>query len=276
VSLKNRRLALILAAALALTGAALRAPAQRRSPRRASSRAAEPAATPAPAPQKAATRPETQNKANTRQPPAPAVSDASAAKEDPNAPRYFYEFENPDFFVYFIHIEHDEAGRGLIRFERRSDTEQLTEPFELSPAALARVRGHWEALNFLDSSAQYQGERQYPSYGKSRLRMKRGERERTAEFNYAADPTAFALADEYRRAAEQAVLVFELTVALESQALETPKLIHKLETLVERKALSDPRQLLPLVRELAEDERVPLVGRNHAARILKKMEKQEK
>jgi hypothetical protein len=274
VSSGKLKLTLFAAAALVLTGAALRAPAQSRAPRPGARRAATAAPSPTPAPQKAAARAEAQTKANRRE--EPPASGAAAPAEDPNAAHYVYEFENPDFLVYFIHIEHDERGRGLIRFERRSDTEQLTEPFELSPAALTRVQGHWSALNFLDSTAQYQGERNYPSYGKSRLRMRRGGRERTAEFNYAADPNAFALADEYRRAAEQAVLVFEIKVAMESQPLELPKLIGKLDSLVERKGVSDARQLLPLVRELTGDERVPLVGRNHAARILKKMEKQEK
>jgi hypothetical protein len=274
VSFRNIRTAFFITAALALTGAALGASAQKRSARTAAPKKAA-APQPSPAPQKASVRPEGQNKANSRAEPTPAGGAAAAPKEDPNAARYFYEFENPDFFVYFIHIEHDERGRGQIRFERRSDTEQITEPLELSPATLARVQGHWTALNFLDSTAQYQGERNYPSYGKSRLRMKRGGRERAAEFNYASDPQAFALADEYRRAAEQAILVFEFSVALESQPLETPKLIGKLESLISRKGLSDPQQLLPLVRTLTEDERVPLVGRNHAARLLKKMEKQD-
>lgn len=277
---KAGRLTLLLSAALALSGAALLAPAQKGSPRPAARQAnPAPESTPAPTPppQKATARPESQGggKANNR--PAPPTGAKGAAQPaDPNAPLYVYEFEHPDFVVYFIHIEHDEAGRGHIRFERRSDTEQLTEPFELSPAALARIRARWAALNFLDSTAQYQGERHYPSYGKSRLRMRQGGRERTAEFNYASDPDAFALADEYRRAADQAVFIFELKVALESQPLETPKLISRLETLFDRKLLSDPVQLLPLVRELAEDQRVPLVGRNHAARLLKKMEKAEK
>jgi len=277
VSSQLRQLALVSAAALALTGAALLAPAQSRAARPAARRApAAPTPTPTPAPQKATARPEGQNKTNTRGETQPAGDGASAPKADPNAPVYVYEFEHPDFLVYFIHIEHDDSGRGHIRFERRSDTEQLTEPFELSPAALARVRAHWAALNFLDSTAQYQGERFYPSYGKSRLRMRQGGRERTAEFNYATDPAAFALAEEYRRAADQAVFVFELKVALESQPLETPKLIGRLEQLIDRKAVSDARQLLPLVRELSTDERVPLVGRNHAARLLKKLEKQDK
>jgi hypothetical protein len=281
VSFKVRQLTLALAAALVLSGAALRAPAQSRasrtSPRKASA-APEAAPAPTPAPQKATARPEGQGggKTNSRGETQAPGAKGAAAKADPNAPVYVYEFEHPDFVVYFIHIEHDDTGRGHIRFERRSDVEQLTEPFELSPATLARVRARWTALNFLDSTAQYQGERQYPSHGKSRLKMRQGGRERTAEFNYASDPDAFALADEYRRAAEQAVFVFELKVALESQPLETPKLIGRLELLLDRKGLSDAAQLLPLVRELSADERVPLVGRNHAARILKKMEKMEK
>ncbi|MDT7688749.1 MAG: hypothetical protein QOE46_1508, partial [Acidobacteriota bacterium] len=44
--------------------------------------------------------------------------------------------------------------------------------------------------------------------------------------------------------------------------------------LIERKYLSDSQQLIPLVRTLTEDERVPLIGRNQAARILKKLQKQ--
>jgi hypothetical protein len=110
--------------------------------------------------------------------------------------------------------------------------------------------------------------------GQTRLTMWRGGRERTAEFNYSQDKDAQGLAEEYRRAAEQTLLVFELHVALESQPLETPKLINRLGTLIDRDYLSDRQQLVPLVRELSEDERVPLVGRNHAARILKKLEKQ--
>ena len=104
--------------------------------------------------------------------------------------------------------------------------------------------------------------------------MRKGGRERTAEFNYSQNDNAQGLANEYRKAAEQSVVVFELEVARESQPLETPKLINKLDSLIERDYVSDRQQLVPLIRELTEDERVPLVGRNHATRILKKLEKQ--
>ena len=264
-------LALAPAAALVLTGAALRSPAQHSAPPR--------KATPRPAPtveqgqpQKVTARPG-EEKGQSETPASVRAGVPAAPPADPNAARYVYEFRQPDFFVYFVHIEHDAAGRGLIRFERRSDTEQLTEPLELSPAALNRIRARWEALNFLDSAAGYQGARTYPSQGQTRLSMRKGGRERTAEFNYSQNDDAQGLADEYRRAGEQALFVFEVKVALESQPLETPKLLNKLESLIDRNYLSDRQQLVPLVRELTEDERVPLVGRNHAARILKKLEK---
>ena len=264
-------LGLAFAAALVSTGAAFRVGAQ--APRKAT-----PRPTPTPAveqrqPKKVSQRPE-EGKGAEEVPASVRAGVPAKPKEDPNAARYVYEFKQPDFFVYFIRIEHDDRGRGQIRFERRSDTEQITEPFELAPAALARVVAHWEALGFLDSQANYQGERTYPSMGQTRLTMRRGGRERTAEFNYSQDKDAQGLSEEYRKAAEQSVVVFELQVARESQPLETPKLISKLDSLLERDYLSDRQQLVPLIRELTEDERVPLVGRNHAARILKKLEKQ--
>lgn len=273
MSMGSGKFALLTAAALVfVTGAALDASAQSSAQRKAT-----PRPTPTPSveqrqPQKVSTRPE-EGKGADGVPASVRAGAPAKPKEDPNAARYTYEFRQPDFLVYFIHIEHDDAGRGHIRFERRMDTEQLTEPFELAPAALARIRAKWEALGFLESGANYQGERHYPSSGQTRLTVRRGGRERTTEFNYSQNADAQGLAQEYRRASEQALFVFEVKVALESQPLETPKLINRLETLIERDYLSDRQQLLPLVRELTEDERVPLVGRNQAARILKKLEK---
>jgi hypothetical protein len=220
-----------------------------------------------------------QNKVTARPGEADAKATPSLPPPTPKKPdeaggvRYFYEFVQPDFIVHHIQIEHDAGGRGSISFQRRGDDESIVEPFEFSATALARVASLWAALRFLDSNADYQGQKQLPSYGTSRLRMKEGARERTAEFNYSHDRDAFQLADEYRRAAEQSVFVFEIKVAQESQPLEAPKLLNRLDTLLSRKGLSDPLQLAPLLRELSTDERLPLIARNQANRILKKLDK---
>lgn len=191
------------------------------------------------------------------------------------AAEYFYEFKQPDFVIHHVEIRHDERGRGTIRFERKQDAEAITDPLEVSADALARIKGLYDALRFLDSDANYQGKREYPSYGKTVLRLSSGGRERAAEFNYPADPDAMALMQEYRRLTEQAVFVFEIKLAVEMQPLEAPKLMNKLETLLRLNQISDPKQLAPLIRTLSTDERLPLIARNHAVRLLKKLEKEK-
>jgi uncharacterized protein (UPF0147 family) len=49
-----------------------------------------------------------------------------------------------------------------------------------------------------------------------------------------------------------------------------------LDSLIKRNEISDASQMLPFLKELSSDERLPLIARNHAARIIKTMEKQKK
>jgi hypothetical protein len=186
---------------------------------------------------------------------------------------YSYEFQKSDFHVRHILIKHDSMGRGEISFEKQGDLEPITEPIALSESARTRILNHWNALRFLDSSENYQAAKQFPHLGTMRLKMKRGTHERTAEFNWTDEPNAKALVDEYRRAANQAVFIFDMWVARQNQPLDSPKLLNRLDSHLKRNDLSDPQQLVPLLSDLSTDERLPLITRNHAARILKKLEK---
>ena len=219
----------------------------------------------------AQTRPAKQNTRETTAP-APAQKD-SATDVKADDTRYIYEFRQPDFFVSRIRIEHDGEGRGRISFLRKGNDAPFEDTFELSQAAVQRIKAQWDALRFLDSNADYQSEKQFPHMGTVRLEMKRGGRDRSAEFNWTNDASAKALASEYWRAADQAILVFDISVSRENMPLESPKLMDRLDQLLSRNGLSDPRQLIPLLRELSTDERVPLITRNHAGRLLKKIEK---
>jgi hypothetical protein len=218
----------------------------------------------------AQTRP---NKQNTREKPEPAASSASTSETQQDDARYVYEFKQPDFLVSRIRIEHDAMGRGRISFLRRGNEDPFEENLELSAAARERIKALWEALRFLDSSADYQAVKQFPHLGTVKLEMKRGGRDRSAEFNWTDDANAKALAAEYWRAADQAILVFDISVSRENLPLEAPKLMDRLDLLLARNGLSDPKQLIPLLRDLSTDERVPLIARNHASRLLKKIEK---
>ena len=103
--------------------------------------------------------------------------------------------------------------------------------------------------------------------------MDDGQRKRTAEFNWSKNKEAWTLANEYRRVADQAILIFNIKLAREMQPLNAPQLLNEMETLLTRNGLSDPQQLVPLLKELKTDEHIPLIARNHADRILKKIVK---
>ena len=214
-------------------------------------------------------------KSNVRQGAGQAPTARRADNRRPTDPtKYSYEFTQPQFTTSHILIEHDAAGRGKITFERLGESTPIVEPVELSTAALGRILGLWSDLHFLDSAEDYQSEKQFPHLGTMKVQMDDGQRKRTAEFNWSRNKQAFALVNEYRRVADQAVLVFDIAIARENQPLNAPKLMELFEIMLTRNGLSDPYQLVPLLRELTTDEHLPLIARNHATRLLQRIEKE--
>lgn len=202
---------------------------------------------------------------------APATAPVGDSKTE--AVKYTYEFSQPKFVVTNIVIEHDANGRGTVTFQRLNEPTPVVEPLELSPAALERIRSSWQALQFLESETNYQADKQFPHLGTMRIGMQRGDRKRVAEFNWTNNEDASTLVSEYRKAADQVILVFDISIARENQPLGVPKLMELMESMLKRDALSEPRQLVKLLQDLSTDEHVPLIARNHAQRIIKKIQK---
>ena len=186
---------------------------------------------------------------------------------------FAYEFTQPQFHIRHIVIEHDALGTGKITFERLHEEVAIVEPVALSKAALTRISSLWETARFLESDTNYQSDKQFPHLGTIRLKMARGERNRIAEFNWTNNATVAALVAEYRRVADQAIFIFDISVARANQPLNAPKLLERLELLMRRDGISDPEQLVPLLRDLSTDEHIPLIARHHADRLLKKIKK---
>ncbi|MEO8434420.1 MAG: hypothetical protein ABI596_05955 [Pyrinomonadaceae bacterium] len=216
-----------------------------------------------------------QSRKQNDRPPAvvPSVETPEGEPEKGEPAQYSYDFSQPQFYLHHIVVEHDVNGNGRVVVERRGEDTPIIEPLKLSPVALGRIASLWQTLRFLDSEESYQSDKQYPHLGTVRLKMKQGTRQRTAEFNWTRHREASALANEYRRAADQAMFIFDITMAREMRPLDAPQLMQQLDMLLSRDGLSDPQQILPLIRELSTDERIPLIARNHATRILKKMQK---
>ena len=197
--------------------------------------------------------------------PAPQVAPVGGAA------RFIYEFSQPQFYLRHIVIEHDASGHGKITFERLNEEVPIVENLEISPTALGRISALWQGLRFLESETNYQSDKQFPHLGTMKLTMTEGEKKRTAEFNYSNVKEAAELVREYRKIADQASFVFDISVARENQPLNAPKLLEGFESLLKRNALSDPQQVVPLLKAISSDERLPLIARNHALRLLAKI-----
>ncbi len=230
---------------------------------------AEPTPSPSPA-EPSAIKPEP--KKNER----PAPNGSTHRAEDPRPkiePVYFYEFSQPDFMISKIVIEHDETGRGTITFTKKLFGDTVTDPLQVSTAALERINATYAALNFLESNESYQYEKDYSHLGVSTFRLKKGDRPRTTVFNYTVNKDAKVLADEYRKLGNQFIWIFDITVARENQPLETPRLLDAFDGLLKRNEISDPSQLLPILKDMKDDERIPLISRNHAGKLVERIEK---
>jgi hypothetical protein len=225
-----------------------------------------------PEPTKTNQRPQTDNQAVSEKSNSRPVS----PKKDELKPNYFYEFTQPQFIVTKIVLSHDEQGKGQITFEKRDFGEPISDPIQLSEVSMNKLKSWFEALNFLDSAENYQTERHYAHMGVMKIKLKRNGKEREVTFDWTQNPNAKALADEYRKLADQYIWIFDMNLAKENQPLETPKLIEAFDSMYQRNEISDPNQMLPMLKDLSNDERIPLIGRNRAKKLIEKIEKAKK
>ncbi|MEZ5424805.1 MAG: hypothetical protein R2747_00950 [Pyrinomonadaceae bacterium] len=202
------------------------------------------------------------------------VRSGNSASQKKDGSVYFYEFSRPEFNVSDVYIEHDENGKGTIRFLKKYFDEEIVDPIQLSEATLEKVKTLWENLNFLDSDENYQFEKDYSHLGNIKITMKKDGRERTAKFNWTTNPDAKALADEYRRIGNQHIWMFDINVSRENQPLESARIMDALDLQLRRNEIADPVQMIPFLKELGNDERIPLISRNHATRLVQQIEKQ--
>lgn len=191
-------------------------------------------------------------------------------------PDFVYEYSRPSFPISHILIEHDENGKGKITFKKKDFDEEYDDPIQLSATTLENLRTHFDALNFIDSNEDYQYEKDYSHLGDVKITLRKNGKERTAAYNWTTNADAKALMDEYRKISNQYLWIFDITVARQNQPLETPKIMKMMDGYIQRNEISDPPQMIPFLQDLSNDERVPLITRNDAANLVKRIEKKKK
>ncbi|MEQ1605413.1 MAG: hypothetical protein ABL999_11160 [Pyrinomonadaceae bacterium] len=231
------------------------------------------AATPEPTPETKATP---SGKRNERPAAGSKATDQKDTAANSTPPTHIYEFTRPGFSYGRIVIEHDDAGKGKISFLKDGYDEMLTDPMQISDVTLRKIADALKELNFLDSTEDYQYIRDYSHLGNLTFTLKQGERFRTVKYNWTENKGAKALMDEYRRISNEYTWRFEILLARQNMPLQTPSLMDAIDAYYRRGEISDPVHLLPFLTELSNDERLPLIARNRAAKMVKEIEKTRK
>ena len=201
-----------------------------------------------------------------------------AVQETPGfTPTYIYTFDRPGFTYSNIRIEHDDSGKGQISMKRDGFDEAFTDPVQLSAATMEDLRKAFEDLHFIDSAQDYQYPgRDYSHLGNVTITRKVGDKERTAKFNWTENKEAKVLMDQYRGLANEYTWRFEMSSARDNQPLLAPGLMEALDGYIQRHEISDPPHMVPFLTELSQDERIPLIARNRASRIIERIQKAAK
>ncbi|MCA1588931.1 MAG: hypothetical protein LC734_00795 [Acidobacteria bacterium] len=97
---------------------------------------------------------------------------------------YIYEFSQPSFIVSKIVISHGDDGKGTIAFKRAGHEEMFSDPLEVSTAAMRRIDAVLDALDFVNSSENYQYEKDYAHLGTASMTIRKNGKTRTARYNY--------------------------------------------------------------------------------------------
>ena len=236
-------------------------------------KAAAQTATPQPTPE---ATPKTTNPPKRNERPGNGTASNNPSAKPPYVPVYFYRFERPGFVYPSIAIEHDEAGKGQITFVKDGNDIAIADPIELSAVTMTNLKNAFAALNFLDSNENYQYPRDYSNLGNVIITVQKDGRRREVKYNWTDNKHAKFLADEYRRISNEYIWRFEIVLARDNQPLSAPGLIDQMDDYLKRQEISDPFHMVPILRELANDERIPLIARNHAAKLAASIEKQKK
>lgn len=199
-------------------------------------------------------------------------SPPGASPTDANSTRYYYLFVNERFTIPRIEIEFDGSGVGQYTFVRKGNDE-IANKLKLSTSLLGQLRDLFTELNFLASTEDYQYKKDFSHLGTMTISLAQGGRSREAKFNYTDNQVMSRLAELFRNIATQEMRVFELQNTRESDPISTPAQMRLLESELRGKHLADPPQLIPLLKDIQQDEGVPLIARNHAERLIQMIQK---
>jgi hypothetical protein len=191
----------------------------------------------------------------------------------PTEPGFRYLFENPRFYIPWIQLDLSPEGTGAVRFRRGESDDTLDRTVKVEPSTLNRIAELIARSGFLTSGEDYQNKRDFAHLGWMTISVNQGGKQRTVRFNYTQNQEISELAEIFRSISNQAITLFDVDLAIQHQPLDLPKMLDSLENELRLERLAEPDQLIPKLRDIAQDDTLPLIARNQATRLINSIQK---
>src|SRR5262249_37115695 len=191
----------------------------------------------------------------------------------PSDAGFKYIFENPRFYIPWIQLDLSLEGVGIVQFRRGESDDVLDRKVKLLPSTVSRIAELIARTGFLTSDEDYQSKRDFAHLGWMTISVNQGGKQRTVRFNYTDKQDIGELADIFRSITNQAITVFDLDLSIQHQPLDLPRMLDSLENELHLERFAEPDQLISTLRDIAQDDTLPLIARNHATRIITSIQK---
>lgn len=184
-----------------------------------------------------------------------------------------YRFENEQFLISRIDMRLDGSGTGSLVFVRKGLARPVERKVRVGEGTMAEVWASLERLDFTRSGEAYESKGLHTNLGTITIAVARDGAAREVSFHYTTNREMVSVAATLRGIANREIHAFDLETALRFQPLETPALLEALKKDVAARRIADAAALVPLLRQIADDEALPLIARNRASELAEKIEK---
>jgi hypothetical protein len=188
---------------------------------------------------------------------------------------FTYRFENTRFYIPVIDLQINADRGSKLSFKQGESDDTIDQAFTLAPETMDKLLDLITRSKFMESNEDYQSKKDFSHLGWITITATEGQRRRTIKFNYSQNKDVANLADIFRAIATQWIDIFHVKVAVEHQPLDLPAQLDALENDLQLERLAEPEQVARILRDISQDDTLPLIARNHADRIISAIHKKK-
>jgi len=190
---------------------------------------------------------------------APVMARAAAAPEDPTITfRKVFKSSFPEY----VEIKLNEGGAGTCDI-RALDEDPNPKPFEISQPLAQKIFDLAGKLHDFDG-VDLEVHRRIANLGEKTFRYEKGSEAHEVKFNYSLDGSATQLVDIFEGLTRQELDYSDLERTMRYDHLGVNDVLIQIEADISNKLLPEPGRLLPLLDQVAADDKYVDVARQRA------------